>query len=115
MTSAIGATDCWELDNDIDIQRIAANTIDAYMAKTVMERTHSWLLQVTDRLTTEEVGSVALVAVPRIGRDRDTRGGKHAQRLTGNHFYGSYDKINYDDWSDRETRPPPRTSGREWQ
>ena len=32
MASAIGAAGCWELGNDVDIQRIAVNTIDAYMA-----------------------------------------------------------------------------------
>ena len=85
MASAIGAPDRCEL-NDVDIQRIAANTIDAHMVRIVMRRTHVRLLQVATRLTTGsrarhgtrelssatfagarlttgELGSVALVAV----------------------------------------------------
>ena len=40
MTSAIGAAGCWELDDDIDVHRIAANMIDGYMANIVVDRTH---------------------------------------------------------------------------
>ena len=61
MASAIGATDCSELNDDADVQRIAANTIYAYMAKTVMDRAHARLLQVADRLSTGEFGLIALV------------------------------------------------------
>ena len=63
MASAIGAADCWELDDDADVQRIAANTIDAYMAKIVVHRTYTLHIQAAGRPTTEEIGSVALAAV----------------------------------------------------
>ena len=64
VASAIGTADCWELGGDADVQPTAANTSGAYMAKTVVHRTHTRLLQVADRLTTGEVGSAALVTVP---------------------------------------------------
>ena len=101
MASAIGAMDCCELDNDVDIQRIAANTIDAYMAKTIVDRTHARLLQVTDRFTPGELGSATPVAVLHTNRGRGNRGGEQARRPNGDHFYDSYHKINYDDWPDR--------------
>ena len=110
----IGAADYWELGDDVDIQRIAANTIDAYMAKTVVGRTHALLLQVADRLTVGEAGSVALAAVLHTNRGHGNRGGEQPRRFNCNHFYDSYDKINNDDWSDRRTRPPPRVPGDEW-
>ena len=103
MASATGAAGYWELDDDADVQRIAANTIDAYMANTVGDRTHARLLQVADRLTKGEVGSVALIAVLHTNRDRGNRGGEQARRLNCSHFYDSCDKTNYDDWSDRRT------------
>ena len=109
MASTIGATGCCELVNDIDIQRIAANTIDTYMTKTVMDRTHARLLQVADRLMTGETGSIALVAVLHTDKDRGKRG-EQARRLSGDHFYNSYDQINYHDWTDQWARPPPCAS-----
>ena len=107
MASAIGATDCCEPSDDADVQRIAANTIDAYMAKTVLDRTHARFLQVADRLSTGEFGSIALAAVLHTSRDRDNRGGGHDRRLNNNRFYDS-------NLSDRETRPSPPMPGREW-
>ena len=96
MASAIGAANCNKLSDDTDVKRIAANTIDAYMAKTVMDRTHARLLQVADRCSTGELGPIAIVAVLHTSRDRDDRGDRHARRLNNNRVYDS------------------RISGREW-
>ena len=63
MGSAIGAGDCWELDGDVDIQRTDANTVGAYMAKVVIHRTHTRLLQVANRLKAGKAGSDARVVV----------------------------------------------------
>ena len=64
MASAIGTTNCYELNgDDDDVQRIAAITIATYMAKAVVRRTHSPLLQAAKRLTPGEAGSTALVSV----------------------------------------------------
>ena len=81
MASAICAKDCLELKNDDGILRIAANTIDAYMAKTVMKRAHTRLLQVAYRLTTGEFGSIALVAVLRTSRGHNDNGVRHTRRV----------------------------------
>ena len=85
VASAIGAADCLQLEDDIDIQRIAANMIDTHRAGVVVSRTHARLLYIADRLTTVEVGSFALAAVlcmtpapppPRLTVDNET---SHAQ------------------------------------
>ena len=53
---------------DADIQRIVANTISAYTAKTVVDRTHARLLRVADRLMAGEAGAAALIAVLHTGK-----------------------------------------------
>ena len=73
MASAIGATDCWELEDDADVQRIAANTIDAYIAETVVSRTHAWLLHVYKSPTVSRRESSARLRSPRYSTRRRHR------------------------------------------
>ena len=110
MASAIGVAGCCKLDDNADIQRITANTIDACMTKAVVGRTHAKTFQVADRPTTGEIDSIALIAVLRTNRHRNEQGGERNRRLDSDHFYDSCGTINYEDWSDQWTRPPPRAS-----